>query len=447
MFAQIFMAVWPWLFLWLGPSAGINQRAGPVFRSVEMAKEVSKPADRAAQTPAKGPATVPPGAQKPTGADPGGQIKTELVFLRLGDILLRPEEFCHRLKEELADDRVAGLMESVRIEKGIQVPVEVYYNADGQPVLVKGYRRVTSARNLAEQNVAGFSMDMPVPAVVVSGLSAQELLVRSVLDNENRKSLGPVERLLVAKRFYDAGVPAARAASALGVAEKTYQRDLRVAKRPWLVDLVRADKVAPSTAATLMEVVEKEGREAEFQEDLLQWVGRTEQRIHERERQRKADGKELTAAERLVETYLTRELVGRWLSDLRQGRRFEEKAEWSLPVSLEPKKGVLQIERTRIDLNGADVKDLARAAAKLSRVAKDMVKIIEVRSLLEESAGTAERAGDQTGLDLDFLRQSGLKDVADSIAEEFAADAGGGTEEDPAEGESPGDEGKATDGA
>jgi hypothetical protein len=390
-------------------------------------KEVLRKPEPAAQAPAKAP--PPAAAPKAQPADAGGQpgqAKSELIFLRLGQIVLRPDLYCHRPAEELTEDRLASLMESIRTEKGIQVPVEVAYGPDGLPVLTRGYRRISAARLLADQRVAGFSLDMPVPAVVVRGLSDQDLLVRSVLDNENRKSHGPVDRLVVARRFYEAGIQSARAASALGVAEKTYQRDLRVARQPWLVDLVKADKVAPSTAATLLEAVEKEGREAEFQEDLEAWVGRTEQRVQALERLRKAEGKGLTAAERQVKNYLTRELLGRWLADLRQGRPFEEKAEWTLPVSLEPDKGVLQVERTRIDLNAAEVEDLAKAAAKFSHLAKEMVRYIELRSLLGQAAGGS---GDPAGLDLEFLRASGLTEVADRIAGEFAAGAGGAAAE------------------
>jgi hypothetical protein len=455
MIAGILMAVLAMTVSGQGPPPGMHEGAGPfIERRASMAQEKKGPAqkpERPAQATAKAQPPAAPQKPKPAGASPGGQSDTRLVFVRLGDILLRPELYCHRMADELTAAKLEGLMESIRTERGIQVPVEVHYNADGKPELVRGYRRTTSATLLAGQEVEGFSLDMLVPAVVVSGLSAQDLLVRSVLDNENRRQPGPVERLLTARQLYEAGVPTERAASALGVKSLTYQRDLRVARRPWLVDLIKADKIAPSTAATFMEVVEKAGHEDEFKEGLLAWVERTERQIEERERQRKEEGKTLTAAQRQVKNHLTRELQARWVSDLRQGKRLDEKAaEWTLPVSLEPKKGVLQVERTRIDLSGVPDKDVAKAAARLVKMGKDLVKYIEWRQLVGES-GAEGAPDDLAGLDLDFLRESGLKEVADSIAQDLAAEDDAAHEPEPAEGESSGeegsDEGEATEGS
>src|SRR5262249_17908538 len=147
----------------------------------------------------------------------------------------------------LSEGSLKPLMDSLVLE-GLQTPIEVHKTPDGKYRLIKGHCRVHALRLLADRHAPGFARDMPVPAVEVLGATHEDLLVPSVADNEVRQNFTPVERLLIARKFHDAGVPAERGAGALGVSVKTYQRDLRVARHLWMVEHIIRDHVGHTAA-------------------------------------------------------------------------------------------------------------------------------------------------------------------------------------------------------
>ena len=119
------------------------------------------------------------------------QARTELIAVRLDQIGQRPELYCHRDPEALSDAKLKLFAEQL-IREGLQVPIEVVDEPAGAPkpyTLLKGYRRVGGLHLAARMNTPGFTPDMEIPAFRVLDATPQDLVARSVSDNENRQNL------------------------------------------------------------------------------------------------------------------------------------------------------------------------------------------------------------------------------------------------------------------
>src|SRR5437773_1323821 len=205
-------------------------------------------------------------ATQPTGNTPGTPSpapKTRRIWVKLSELVLRPEEFCHREADALNPANLKPLIESIKAE-GLKHPPEVFTDKGGNIVVVAGNRRVTSLRHLAREGVAGYALDMEIEVIELLGATEQELLVWSVEDNETRANLTSVERLRAARKLAEAGVPDDRAATALGISTKTYMRDLALARHDWLVGHVAAGCVGVTVARELVEAAEKAERVPEL---------------------------------------------------------------------------------------------------------------------------------------------------------------------------------------
>lgn len=393
MSARFYMAAVAMIWFGPGPSPGLNQRAGPSVRlEVRMSNE-RKPPD----TPGREPRAV-----------------TRPVMVRLDQLVLIPERFCHRDPAELDDSaRLRPLADSI-LANGLQVPIEYFMDDQGRKVVDSGHRRTSALRLLAREGRPGYTADMEVPGVQVSGATPQQLLLRSVADNCNRLTLSQTERIRAAKTLADNNVSAAEAAKAFAISEKQLGRDLLIAQHDWMYQLVVTNAITPSNASRLLEAAVTEKRVTELEADLKDWVGATERRIAEDKRKKK----DLTAAQQLVKTYLTPALLNHWVAQLKRKERFTAApaGQVDFEVGIHPKSNTVSIGGTEINLMEVPLPKLAEIVGEVESAKKVMLTYLKSRRAVEAMGPqdvARQESENPTGLEL--LRQEGLGDLADEV--------------------------------
>jgi transposase-like protein len=275
---------------------------------------------------------------------------TRQCTVRLDELKLLPERYCHREDDELKPENLELFMDSLILEKGIQVAVVYSMDAQLQKFLTAGHRRVIGARTLADRNQPGFTHDMEIKAIEVLNATPLDLLIGSVSDNENRKSPSPTRRLRTVKALHDAGAEVKRAARALGVADQTYQRDLQIVQYGWMYQHVEDGSIAPTVANRLLEAAEEMKRIKEVKEDRDEWIAAKKKELKDKARQYKADtnGKELRPAELQVKNHMLKRLVDHWIECIQARHPFDDKVEWDFPSSID-KDGRLQVSALNAD--------------------------------------------------------------------------------------------------
>jgi ParB-like chromosome segregation protein Spo0J len=311
------------------------------------------------------------------------QAETRPTKVRLNEFVLQPERYSHRSKEEFKKERLKALMDSL-VSEGQQVPIEFFRDKDGRPVVLKGHRRVYGERYLADDHVHHFTHDMEVDALEVVNATPEDRLLRSVLDNVNRATLGITDRMKAAKVLFDNGIDSARAAFALGISPKQLGRDLRVAREGWLLQHIDDQSITAASALKLLDAADEAGRVVELKEDLDAWIAEKKKATREKERLRKAQtGKDLKPAEKAVKNQMPAHLVEHWVELLRKGKRFDDDAQWNFPAGIEAETGQLRIASVNLDLKNAPLEDVAKVAAKLGKLTQDILPFLESRSLME----------------------------------------------------------------
>jgi hypothetical protein len=412
MFSPIFMAAWLCVFF-VGWSWPWDQPPGQSYFLWRIDMSTDK--------------EVPAVAKRET------QAETRPTKVRVSEFVLYPERFSHRDEAEFKKARLKPHMDSL-VSEGMQVPVEFYRDKDGKPVLLKGHRRIFALRALADDNLPGFSRGMEVDALEVVNATAEDRLLRSVLDNVNRATLSIPERMRAGKVLYDNGIDSARAAFALGISPKQYERDLRIARAGWMMAYIEEDSISASHASRLLEEAEKAGRLTELKEDLDYWIAAKKRLIREHERLRKVvAGKDLKPALKVVKTYLGRELVDHWVDLLKRKKRFDEEVEWNFAAGIEKETGELRIESLTLDLKNDPLEDVAKVVARLGKLTQEILPILESRNRDEGDGPQARVREDKEPYDLDLLRKHGLNALAEKLEADLKAEEEAAQEEQAAE--------------
>jgi ParB-like chromosome segregation protein Spo0J len=340
---------------------------------------------------------------------------TRRTKVRLDELKFDLARYCHRDEEALKEENLAPLMQSLILE-GQLVPIEFFTNAEGEKELLGGHRRVTALRTLADKNVPRFTRDMEVEANEVLDATPQDLLVLSIADNAVRQDLGRDERIRVSKKLHDAGVQVERAARAMGVSVKTYERDLLIARHGWMFQHVIDKSIEPSNAIELLTEAEKAGRVNELKEDLGSWVAKQKETIRQKEKLRKAkEGKELRPAEKEVKRLMPKHLVAHWLELLRSKKRLDEDAEQTYAAGIDSESEQLHISAVTLHLARAPLGVLAEVASKLSQLSKQLAPYLKKRHEQEKGGKTSQEAA--AAYDYDYLQNLGLDDVAKELEE------------------------------
>lgn len=362
-----------------------------------MSEEITKPTD---------------GGEK-EGLKRATNVTTKRTRVRLDQIVMEPEKFCHRPADALSEEKLKDIMDSLVLE-GMQVPIEGYLDKDKRYVLIKGHRRVMSHKILVGKNTPNFSADMELEAIQLENATLEDVLVRSIADNAVRLNLDRVGRIRAAKRMHDAGVEEGRAAAALGVSTKTYQRDLLIAKYEWMFVHVMDGSIEATAAYEMLKVAEEANRVSELRADLDAWIAEKKRQLRQKEKLRKVQGgKELSPSEKQVRRMMPRHLVNHWLDLVGKGERFDEEAEWDYAARLDKEKGQLYIGSINLNLDKGPVEQIAKVAAKLSLLSKLLVPVVQKR-LSEQGKG---RGAEEPPYDLDYLNTIGATELANHLLE------------------------------
>lgn len=376
-------------------AGGLGDRpaAGPVFEWSVFMTEPLKPPD------------IPERATQAT---------TRPMTVPLDEFVLMPELYCPRDPLELTDDtRQETLMNSLTVEGQLSA-VEFFRRDDGKPVPTRGHRRITAMRRLAERNTPGFTPKMPVQAIEVLGATPQDLLCRAVADN-NRNNYTVIERIRAAKTLHDGGVETKRAAYALIISEKQYLRDLRIAQCPSMFDYVVAEDIGATQASELLEAAEIFGRIPQLLEHFDKWVEETKKQIRHRASREGKAGKTVK-----IKAALTKPLVDHWIDLLRGNQPLDDRL--SAPseagiVNIDPDHNTVTFKETAIDLLKVPLPVLATRLAELKSSAQVMLGYLKKRFVVEGSEGPQAMAREEGHqLDLSFLRDEGLDELADSLS-------------------------------
>ena len=337
-------------------------------------------------------------------------INATAIKVRLSEILLASDHFFHRDPSTLEPQSLQSLMDNLVLEK-MQEPVEGFFDSENHFTLVQGYRRVAALRLLAEKNTPNFSADMDIDALILDGGSHQDHLVRSVSGNSVRNPLTRGERIRAAKRMHDAGVEETRAAAALGVSVKTYQRDLLIAKQNWMFEHVNDNNIEATAAIELLEAGQKHQCLAWIKEDFAAWVAKKKELIRDKDKLRKLKGgKELTAAEKQVKRLLVPHLLKHWLELIEQGKRFDDDAEWDFIAGIDQETNHLHIAAVSLDLDKDSPEKIAKVLSKCSLLSKQAAPDLAKRLMPVQS-----KPVEQELYDLDYLKEIGAGDIADRL--------------------------------
>ena len=358
------------------------------------------------------------------------QAKQRLIKLRLSDIKVEKQVFCHRLgKYDNPKNRAfATFVDQIKRDGCIQVPLEVVRSsdrsADRKWTLIRGHRRVAACLYLAGQNQPGFAADMELEAYEVFDADDKDLLIRSVSDNENRRNLTRAERIQAAYRMVQGRVPVPRAANALGVSEQTFGRDLVIAENDWMFRHFQRGDIKATDASELLKTAIEGDLEAplpagqsrleSLRLDFGRWVDQQRKDIDELDARRQAAGKKaLRPADKAVHKRLPRFLVQHWLALLKHGRRFagQEDADWTYSVTLE--KDTLRIPSVRLDVKKDNPEKLAKVLAAIASVPEVILPALQLRR--DESNQLLTDVDISKGIDL--LRTHGLERLAGQIEE------------------------------
>ena len=339
------------------------------------------------------------------GQTPAANPRTRVVRVKLGELVLRPDDYAHRKAVAFAREALKPLMTSIA-QEGLRHRPEVFKDKDGRYVLVTGHRRVKALLALAEDGVAGYAADMEIEVTELLDVSPHDLLIWSVADNEVRLNLSVSERLIVVRRFVQAAVPEERAATALGLSIKQFQRDAIVARHEWMTQLVDQDAVPATTAVELLEAADKAGRLAELKSFMADWVAETELAI-----ETEAAKRAMRPGETRVRNRLTPDMKRHWLDQLAAGKELDTTVHPRADVSFDIKTLQLKVGGKTFDLMKDPLEDLARKMSALSQATKAALPFLARRASLEGDEGPQAQmlnAGDVSQYDEDYLRDAGL---------------------------------------
>jgi ParB-like chromosome segregation protein Spo0J len=413
MFALIIMAVGPWMSLCQALPVGEYQRAGPLYGRSSTVTDGRKVPDNPAP-----PATAPPEETTPETGTP--ETGSRVIRVRLSDLVIL--NYSHRAKEAKERALLQPLMESIKAQRGLKHPPEVYRRPDGSLVVVTGHRRIESLRLLAKDGVAGFADDMEIEVVELLGTTVLDRLAWSVEDNETRLNLTAAERFGVVAEFQTAGLSDDRGAIALGLSLTQYRRDLMLVRNEWMIALIEKKAIGATTAVELLQVAEKTGREMELKTFVEDWVAAAELDIE-------AEGlkRELKPAEKLVRTRLTPELKKHWLDRLATGKELNTKVEAKVKASFNPKTLEVAVAGFKLNLQTDPVEKIAKELGRLSQIAKDAAPILRTRVALEGGEGPQAKligGKDSPRFDPEFLKDAGVEDLVQPQVRDFEKDFG-----------------------
>lgn len=356
------------------------------------------------------------------------QATQKFCQVKLGEIKMDTASFLNRKEkyDDLKNKDFKIFLDQIRRDGRVQVPVEVVRDASGKFwILIRGHRRVAACHHLVKQNQPGFTTDMFLDAYAIEGATKEDLICRGVSDNQNRLNLIRDERIAVAYRMVQQGVPVPRAANALGVSVQTFDRDLRIAENGWMFRHFQAGDIRATEASELLQLAidndkkqplaDGKNRLDILREDFSAWVDAQRLIIEEADERQQARGKKaMQSSQKLVHKKLKKPLLDSWKKLLKDGQRLpmQVKApERDYVVTQE--QTTINIPPATIDLKNDSREKLARFATAFAAVPDAIIPALLIRK--DEKKITAEM---DISKGLELLRKNGLDDLAQKLEDD-----------------------------
>ena len=387
-----------------------------------MATKVAEPKGAAVPSPA--------GAAQPAEAFVLEKAETKLAQLKFRDIIARPREYAFRYEgddDPFSPAALGPLKESIKAHGGIHTPLLVKAYGDGMFVLADGHRRHGGLKQLIDEHVQGFTLDMLVPANVLAVETTDlTMTVTALSANVEREPLGFEGRLDATLKLHQLGLPKTNIAQLLHVSESTVERDLLLANDGEMRRFIREHKITATNAANLLADAERHNRVKGFKKHLRKWLEAAKAQLQaENEARAEHDEPSLSGAKGWVQSRMTPEIVRAWRKALEKDLPFSD-PEFRFKALLRREGGPPRIE---IDALHKDVQELAAAdVAKVLKRCLDLAGDLEpvlVAKVAEEKqtvdpAGTGKKAS----LGLQRLRALGLAQLVGDRDEPEEEDAG-----------------------
>jgi ParB-like chromosome segregation protein Spo0J len=374
-------------------------------------------------------ATISPkaAAPKPQAAEQqkqsGEQFKLErpkmsVQQIPLSKIFAKPEDNSYRGREDdpYSKDALKGLMESIKMQGGINTPLLLQARPGDTYEVGDGHRRYFGLGYLVADGVAGFSADMLVPANVL-GVDTDVLTfaTASVSSNIEREPLPAEGRMDATLRLHKAGMPRQTIADLLHVSKSTVDRDITLAGDDVMMKHVRELRtITMSNASQLLATADKAKRRDEFMAFLNEWHRQAKAEINAEVAARASrDEPPLAEAQRHPRSRMTAEMVKHWRQALEKGLALTMPG-FKFMASLSKENGLPRVEINAVskpvaDLSAADVAKIVRRCLDL---AHELEPVLAAKAAEENDASEADVAGEATSPGLERLRELGFGQFA-----------------------------------
>lgn len=245
--------------------------------------------------------------------DAGEFEKVEPVFkmVPFNKIRVDAAKNSYRGPEEMNKEFIESMAEDI-FSNGVLVPVALTEHTDGMFDMDDGHGRYAGLSLLVSEG--RIPEDYPVPAMVCPvGTSEQVRVWRAGGSNLQRRSFTREGRLKYVLRATELRISNTTIAKLLNVSATTVDRDAKLLSQPWLLQHVRENAIAGTTAVDLIIAAGKNDRMPQFREEFEAWLAQWRaDNAAEVERRKAANEPPLSAADMLPKNSITREMVHAW---------------------------------------------------------------------------------------------------------------------------------------
>lgn len=318
--------------------------------------------------------------------------KVRLALINVSD----QENFCHRdLNRYTKDENIAPLVDSL-LSEGLLTPLTVAERKDGENgnptyILIGGHRRLEAIKKINRENLdtTRFHNEMEIPVVIVQqqpNQSRQEfeddLFFSSITDNSMRVDFTEDERIQIVKRCIEKRVSLPRAARALDIGEKQFQRIASVVSQPWLLEMVTESNLSMTHAVKLLEAVNKNPSLATrnlktLRDFLRQWIFAKEKTLSEQIARAKKSQRPLSGSAATVKKFVTPQLLASWCECLTNGHELSERAIVEFGINVDPKEGKIVVPGIEFRIKEGDPETLKQMIFEFQKAAEDATTLFD----------------------------------------------------------------------
>ena len=280
---------------------------------------------------------------------------------------------------------------------GIHTPILLRARGDGTYLLVDGHRRYFALKQLIEENVAGYTPDMLLPAHVLAAETSDLVMVATgVSANTDRRAFAYEGRLEGDEEVVRIGHATEGDLQLLGVGESTVDRDLALAGDDEMMAYVRTHCIQATNAASLLAAAGKHSRRDALMSHFTGWLEATKAQIAADIATLKAQDAEqsVPVSQTWPQSRLAAGLVKHWRAALEKGQDLTDPG-FRFKALVRSDGGVQRIE---VDALNKTVDDMsAEDVAKVLQRCVDLAAKLEpvlTNKMAEESQ---ESESDETG--------------------------------------------------